>query len=190
MECHGPVLALEPIMTTFLWRLTGALTLRADAYEEIEADHRATWQAAVVILLSSLAASIGTLNVVHGNVLQLAGVATLALVLWAAWATITYEIGVWLLPGPHTKATLGQLLRTIGFATAPGLFRIAGLIPGRASAVFVVTSVWMLAAMIVAVRQALDFTSTLRAIGVCVLGLGLTLAMAAVIGILLGQGVS
>src|SRR6476660_10611958 len=150
-------------MATFLWRLTGALTLRPEAYEEVEADHEATFQAALVVLLSSLAAGVGALNAVQGNGWRLAGIAGRALVLWAAWAMITYEIGVWALPTAQTDATWGQLLRTIGFATAPGLFRIAGLIPGRTSAVFAVTSVWMLGAMIVAVRQALDYTSTWRA---------------------------
>src|SRR4051794_37517399 len=142
-------------MGTFLWRFTGALTLRPAAYEEIEHDPGATFQAAVVVLLSSMAAGIGLISAVQGNLWRLAGVMILALVLWAAWAMITYQIGVWALPTPHTDATFGELLRTIGFATAPGLFRIAGLIPGRTSAVFAITAVWMLLAMIVAVRQAL-----------------------------------
>ena len=177
-------------MATFLWRLTGALMLRPAAYEDVEHDHGATMQAALVVALSSLAAGIGAFNLQHGNALRLAVVVVLAFVLWAAWAMLTYQIGMWALPTPQTEATFGQLLRTIGFATAPGMFRVAALIPGRATAAFAVTSVWMLLAMIVAVRQALDYTSTWRAIGVCVLGWGLTIAMAIAIGIVFGQGVS
>jgi len=33
-----------------------------------------------------------------------------------------------------------------------------------------VAGVWMLVAMIIAVRQALDYQSTLRAVGVCIIG--------------------
>lgn len=62
------------------------------------------------------------------------------------------------------------MLRTIGFASSPGIVRILGVIPGLAPLVFFIASIWMLAAMVVAVRQALDYTSTLRAVGVCILG--------------------
>jgi hypothetical protein len=36
--------------------------------------------------------------------------------------------------------------------------------------IVLVVSVWMFVAMVIAVRQALDYTSTLRAIGVVLLG--------------------
>jgi len=63
-----------------------------------------------------------------------------------------------------------EKLRTIGFSSSPGLIRLLGIIPGLAGIVLVVASVWMLIAMVIAVRQALDYRSTLRAIGVCVIG--------------------
>jgi hypothetical protein len=75
------------------------------------------------------------------------------------------------------------LLRTIGFATAPGILRIAGVIPGTTTVVFGVTAVWMLMSMIVAVRQALDYTSTARAFAVCALGWVLAFGMAIGVGI-------
>jgi hypothetical protein len=62
------------------------------------------------------------------------------------------------------------LLRTTGFSSSPGLIRVLGLIPGLGTVVFAVASIWMLVAMVVAVRQALDYTSTFRAVGVCVIG--------------------
>jgi hypothetical protein len=93
-----------------------------------------------------------------------------ALAGWFIWAWLTYIIGTRLLPMPRTHADLGQLLRTTGFASAPGIARVVGIFPGLGGVVFFVTGVWMLAAFVVAVRQALDYTSTLRAVGVCLIG--------------------
>ena len=71
------------------------------------------------------------------------------------------------MPEPQTRADVGELLRTIGFASAPGMLRVFGIVPGATIPAFAITAVWMLAAMIVAVRQALDYQSTSRAVAVC-----------------------
>lgn len=135
-----------------------------------------------MVLLSSLAAGVGGLGPIGLRPTALAGITLLAFAVWAIWAVLTFEIGARIFPSPRTKADVGQLLRTIGFASAPGILRIAGVIPGTATAVFVVTAIWMLMAMIVAVRQALDYTSTTRAFAVCALGWVLALGMAFGIG--------
>ena len=93
-----------------------------------------------------------------------------ALIGWYVWAYITYFIGTKFLPEPQTRADHGELLRTIGFSSSPGLIRVLGIIPGLTGIVFSVASIWMLVAMVIAVRQALDYQSTLRAIVVCVIG--------------------
>jgi hypothetical protein len=173
-------------MTSFLSRLTGAAMLRPAIYEEVEADRTATLQAMGVVLLSSLAAGVGALGPRASQPVALIVISLIALAVWAVWALLTFEIGTWLLPSPQTRATPGELLRTIGFATAPGIFRIAGILPGIRLAVFAVTAVWMLAAMIVAVRQALDYTNTARAVAVCTVGWALAFGMALVIGLVYG----
>jgi hypothetical protein len=86
------------------------------------------------------------------------------------WAGIAYWIGTRLLPGAQTQADHGELLRTIGFSSAPGVLRILGLIPPLALPAFLIATAWMLVAMVVAVRQALDYCTTGRAIGVCAIG--------------------
>jgi hypothetical protein len=178
--------------TTFLQRLIGAVSLDAPVYEEVEADPRATTQAFVVVLLSSLAGGIGATRLLGprgaadfsiANILFLTAV---ALVLWAAWALLTFEVGYRLLPQPQTRSDPGELLRTVGFATAPGLLRVFGVFPEVAVPAFVVSSVWMIAAMVVAVRQALDYQSTSRAIAVCLLGFSLSMAVAVILGLLFG----
>jgi hypothetical protein len=62
--------------------------------------------------------------------------------------------------------------------------------PGVTVPVFAATAVWMLAAMVVAVRQALDYTSTMRAAAVCVLGWSLAIGIAIILGLLFGPTLS
>jgi hypothetical protein len=153
-------------------------------YEEIEADRAATMQAMGVVALSSLAAGVGALGLASARVTTLAGISLLAFAVWGVWALLTLQIGTRIFPSPRTQADLGQLLRTIGFASAPGILRIAGVIPGTTAIVFAVTALWMLMAMIVAIRQALDYTSTARALAVCGLGWALALGLAIGIGLI------
>jgi Yip1 domain len=151
---------------TFVERMVGAARFNTSAYEDVEADRGATGQALAVVLLSSVAAGIGAGAGVRGFV-----VGTIAsLVGWLVWAVLIYLIGARWLPEPGTQTDTGELMRTIGFATSPGLLRVLGIVPFLTSIVFTVTALWMLATMVVAARQALDYKSTLRAVGVCLLG--------------------
>ena len=94
----------------------------------------------------------------------------IALMGWFIWAYLTYAIGTKILPEPQTQADMGELLRTIGFSSSPGLIRVLGIIPGLTAIVYLLAGIWMLVAMVIAVRQALDYQSTWRAVGVCVIG--------------------
>ena len=153
----------------FFHRILRASKLDVHLYEEVEADQTATGQAFAVVVLSSLAAGIGTIGQIGGY--EKIFMATLWSVAgWFIWAFLTYWIGTRLLPEPQTQANLGELLRTIGFSSAPGLIRVLGILPGLVYIVIPIASLWMLIAMIIAVRQALDYQSTWRAIGVCIIG--------------------
>ncbi len=163
-------------------RMIRAAKLDAQLYEEVEADRGAMGQATAVVILAAVAAGIGSMA--QGGVGGILTLTVAALVSWYVWAFLTYLIGTKLLPEPATRADLGELLRTIGFSSSPGLIRLLGIIPGLTEIVFTVAGVWMLIAMVIAVRQALDYTSTLRAVGVCLIGwivqailLGIVLSM-------------
>jgi len=169
---------------TFAMRLLGAARLDRRVYEDVEADARALPQAIAVVVLSSLAAGVGLANVHALAIGELLIGSAAALLGWIAWAMVTYYVGTRLLPQSQTRADAGQLLRTIGFAASPGLLRVIGIVPGLAVPVFVLTAFWMLAAMIVAVRQALDYSSTRRALAVCAAGWLLSLVIAMVIGLI------
>ncbi|HMA84319.1 MAG TPA: YIP1 family protein [Desulfosalsimonadaceae bacterium] len=155
-------------MTSFAQRMIGAAKLDLKIYEEVEADKNALGQALGVVLIASLAAGIGTLSRAGAGGLVIGLIA--ALVGWFIWAFLTYLIGTKLLPEPQTKSDMGELLRTIGFSSSPGVIRVLGIIPALEMIAFLVAGIWMLVAMVVAVRQALDYSSTWRAVGVCVIG--------------------
>ena len=146
-------------------RIIRACKLDVNLYEEVEADKSATFQAAGVVVLSSLAVGVGTISLGTFNFLM---APLLSLVSWFIFAYLVYFIGVKFFPEPTTEADHGQLLRTIGFSFAPGLIRVFGIIPNLMSIAFITAQIWMLVAMVIAVRQALDYKSTWRAVGVVV----------------------
>ena len=153
--------------SVFVNRIIRACKLDTSLYEEVEADKAATLQAALVVVLSSLAAGVGALSLGASNFLM---APILSLISWYIWAYLIYFIGTKLFPEPTTKSNHGELLRTIGFSSAPGLIRVFGFTPELMSITFIGSGIWMLVAMIIAVRQALDYQSTWRAIGVVVIG--------------------
>lgn len=173
-------------MNPFMTRMLRAAKLDVPLYEEVEADQSAMPQAMGVVLLSSLAAGIGSVaNLGLGGIL----LGTLAaLGSWYIWAWLTYFIGTRFLAEAQTEADLGQLLRTTGFSSSPGVIRLLGIIPGLGPIVFFLAAIWMLVAMVIAVRQALDYTSTLRAVGVCAIGWVIQALVLLLLFALLGGG--
>jgi hypothetical protein len=155
-------------MSSFQDRIIRAAKLDVRLYEEVEADKGAMRQAMGVVVLSGVAAGIGSIGasgmagILFGTIAALVG--------WYVWAYITYFVGTKFLPEPQTQSDHGELLRTIGFSSSPGLLRVLGIIPFLYEIIFVISGIWMLVAMVIAVRQALDYKSTLRAVGVCAIG--------------------
>jgi len=151
----------------FINRIIRACKLDISLYEEVEADKTATLQAALVVVLSSLAAGVGAMSIGASNFLM---APILSLVSWYIWAYLIYLIGTKLFPEKNTKADHGELLRTIGFSSAPGLIRIFGFTQDLMTITFIGGGIWMMVAMVIAVRQALDYESTWRAVGVVIIG--------------------
>lgn len=171
-------------MATILTRMRRAALLDPQLYEEVEADRAATGQALLVVLISAVAAGIGSFD--NSGPAGIFWSSVAALVGWYVWAYVTYFIGTRLLPAHETVADHGELLRTIGFSSAPGVLRVLALIPPIAGVVFLVCTLWMMVAMVVAVRQALDYQSTGRAIAVCAIGFPIYAALLAASLLVLG----
>ena len=169
-------------MASFTERMIGAAKLKVRTYEEVEADTTATGQAMAVVILSSVAAGIGILGLGLAGLTGFLVGSMAALIRWVAWAFLTYFIGTRLLPEPRTRADLPELLRTTGFAQSPGVLLVVGVVPGFAPFILAIVMGWWLMAMAIAVRQALDYTSTMRAVAVCVLGWVVSGVIGGVIG--------
>ncbi len=154
-------------MASMFRRMAGAARLESAVYEEVEADRSATWQAVAIAVVSSLAITIGDYH--RGDVDMpvrfLAG-----LFGWIIWLLFIWLVGVKMLPEPETRSDLGELVRTTGFASTPGIFRVLGFIPIIGWLIVIAAWLWTLAAMVLAVRRALDYRSLPRAIVVCVIG--------------------
>jgi hypothetical protein len=155
-------------MASFQQRVIGAIRLNAATYEEVEHDAGATVQAGVVVAVVSLTTSVSWYFGMS-DVGWIVRGAIQALVAWVIGALFLWQIGTRLLPGNKTEADLGQLLRTVGFAQAPGVFGVLAVVPLLGLFVPFVVAVWIIAATFVAVRQALDYDDTFRAIMVCLL---------------------
>jgi len=173
--------------STLIERVIGAVRLDAATYEEVEADPTALTQAMFVVVVASIAAGIGaSVSGAGGSVGMIRGTIG-ALIGWFVWAATVYFIGTRLLPGTDTQADLGQLLRTTGFSAAPGAIGILGIVPGIGGLISLAAGIWQLAAMVVAVRQALDYETTGRAVLVCVIGfVAYVLVFALILGGLFG----
>jgi hypothetical protein len=174
----------------FFYRLMGAAMFDRSMYEGIEADRSLTGQAVAAVLLSSLAAGFGAGGWFTGDLRMFATVSALALITWVAWAVLMHQIGTRMLPEPQTRATLGELLRTVGFAAAPGLLQVFAVFPVVTIPVFVGTMIWMFAAMVIAVRHALDYRSSWRALAVCGIAFSLVAVLAFVMGVFFGPTVA
>ena len=153
------------MISLFFNRVIRAIKIDIDLYEDVEKDKSATIQAGIVDVLSSLAAGVGALQMGASNFL-LAPV--LSLLSWYVWAYVIYFVGVKLFGGPKTQSNHGELLRTIGFSSAPGLIRVFGVTPDLMTVTFIGSAFWMLACMVVAVKSALDYDSLWKSLGVVI----------------------
>lgn len=171
-------------MNVWFQRMGRAMRLDASLYEEVEADRTATGQALGVVAISALAAGIGG-AAMTGGVGILAGILA-SLLGWVVWAGLIYLVGTKMLPEANTRSDVGELLRTTGFATAPGVFRVLAAIPLIGPLIALAAALWMYAAFVVAVRQALDYESTGRAMLVCFIGFCVYMGIAIAFFLLLG----
>jgi hypothetical protein len=177
-------------MGFFLYRAMGAAMLDHSMYEGIEADRSINLQAALVVLLSSLAAGVGAGGALVGDLRLFLSLSALALMTWMLWAVLTHQIGTRFLAERETSATLGELLRTVGFAAAPGLLFVFAAFPLMTVPVFVGSSAWMFVAMVVGVRHALDYSSLSRALTVCAMAFAIAVVVAIAVAMLFQSTVS
>jgi hypothetical protein len=169
-------------------RAMRAAMLDVNFYNEAEADTSLNQEALMVVVLVSVAAGIGSFlaGVIGGSI----GVALIGLILavvmgvlgYYIWAYVTYFVGVNLFNG---TADVGELLRTLGYASGPRVLSILSFIPCVGALVSLAGSIWALVAGVIAVREALDFDTT-KAIITVIIGWVIVLIITLVIGAVVG----
>jgi hypothetical protein len=164
-------------MALFLKRFIGVVALDAGTFEEIEADRHAALQSATVVLLACLSGGfaalglglVGIAGFVSGAIVSLGG--------WLVWAAVIATLGTVVMPERDTHSSLDEVVRVLAFAAAPSVFIAFAAMPAIAAPVVVIVAAWTMTAAVIAVRQALDYRSTPRAIAVCILALLLSLGL-------------
>jgi hypothetical protein len=154
------------MISIFLNRIFRSIKIDPEVYDEVQKDKNATLSAAIVVVASSLAAGIAAKQL-GANSFIFAPI--LSLLSWFVWAYIVYFVGVKLFPDPKTKTSHAALLRAIGFSSAPGIIRVFSFSPELMTVTFIGSALWMLACMVVAVRQTLNYKSLWKALGVVIM---------------------
>jgi hypothetical protein len=149
-------------MDTVSQRMIGAAMLNPDAYEAVERDVRANKTALFIVIGTAIFAGIGGLT--SDGLGGLIGGVIAAIISWVLYAIAAYLIGTKVFKTRSTESTLGECLRTLGFAQTPSFFRILSGIPILGWIITIIVDIWVFVATIIALRQALDFTSTGRAV--------------------------
>ncbi len=165
-------------------RAIRAARLERAVYEEVEADTTATTQAATIVVIGAVAAGIGAGvgapdGLISGIISGLIG----GILSWVVYAYVAFLVGTKLLPAPETHADWGQVARTLGFANAPRVLLVLGVVPGLFGLVNLVVAIWVLVTTIFALRAALD-VSTGRAVGVAIVSVLALIVVTAVVGAL------
>ncbi|HKW03615.1 MAG TPA: YIP1 family protein [Vicinamibacterales bacterium] len=174
-------------MASFQDRVIGALKLQPNTFEEVENDASATGQAATVVVAAAISGGLvgliwlGALGLgsaigffILGLVLKLVG--------WGVGSWVLLMVGTKLMPGKNTQADLGQLLRVTGFACAPGLLGILAVVPILGILIGLALAIWQLIAMVIGVKQALEYDDTVKAVIVCVIAWVIMWIVSAIIG--------
>ena len=156
-------------MKNLLNRIIRAAKLDRTLYQEAVADPRYWGHAIITVVAYSSFSGIGSFGLAGATGVNI-GMAT-TLVGWYIWAFTTYFVGVYLLPESKEPVERRAVFRAMGFATAPGILRLLGLIPGLGIFILVIVSLWMIVAAVIAVKTAFNYTSTWRALTVCLIGL-------------------
>ena len=168
----------------------GALALDAGAFEDIERDRRADMQSVLVVLSVSAAAGLAAIGLGLAGPAGFVAGAIVMLGAWVLWVAAIAAIGTVTLAEPQTRSDVHELLRVLGYAAAPGLFLALAVMRAAAPIVLAIVAVWMIAAAVLAVRQALDYRSTVRAAAVCVIAWLLSFGVFAAAALFFSQPVS
>ena len=124
------------------------------------------YYAGLIMVLDGIAGAIALSTLYKTNII-FSGVT--ALLSWMVWGTLIYVIGIKLFPDPGTNTNFRKIMITVGLAHAPGLFRFFVFMPSLVVPIVFLTQFWIFAALIIGVRETLNFKSNFKSAGVVII---------------------
>ena len=119
--------------------------------------------AGLIMILDGVAGAVAA-NTVIKTAIGLSGLT--AILTWFIWAILIYVLGVKIFPDKQTKVSFKKVLTAVGFAHAPGLLRVFAGTPELMIPIIFITQFWIFAALIISIRQILNFKSNLKSFGI------------------------
>ena len=156
-------------MKNYLSRIFRAAKLDRTLYQEAVDDPKFFGQAIITVIAYSSFSGIGGFGLAGGSGINIGMASTL--IAWYVWAFTTYFIGAKFFRESDEPVERKAVYRAMGFATAPGLLRIFGLVPSIGSLIVLLVSIWVIVASVIAVKEVFNYSSNWRALGVCLVAL-------------------
>ena len=182
----GAGLVNQSTMTIVIERAQRVMQLQQPVFRTIARDPNATKQAAIVVAVVAIASAIGGADEGAGGIfVGLIG----AFLGWLIYAGMAWFFGTNIFGTPTTVTNWESLLRTLGYAQAPGILSIFGFIPLLGWIAALVGGIWAIVTAIIAIRETLGF-GTGRAIITAIVAAIASAMVAAIIALLFGVGVS
>ncbi len=119
--------------------------------------------AGLIMILDGVAGAVAA-NTVIKTAIGMSGLT--AILTWFIWAILIYVLGVKIFPDKQTKVSFKKVLTAVGFAHAPGLLRFFAVTPELMIPIIFITQFWIFAALIISIRQILNFKSNLKSFGI------------------------
>ena len=141
-------------------RMLRAIKLDRNFFGEVAADPTLQAHSVWTVAIFAMATSFGFFGAVGGVAVNIALITTM--LSWYIWAFSIFYIGSRLLGEKGESADRKTVIRVVAFAAAPGLIRVLAIIPKTAIVLMVVSSVWILAAAVVGLKQVFTRTATAK----------------------------
>ena len=167
-------------------RIIRIIKLDFPVFKDIESDPKATTEAAIIVAATSVLSAIGSAVGSHRPVMAFVGGVISGLVGWIVWSYLSHFVGSVLY---KSRGTFDNMLRVIGYASAPQLLGILNIIPCVGWIGGLAGAILSLIASIMAIREGLDL-DTGQAIIVALVGFVALVLVNIIVGTIFGIGLA
>lgn len=163
-------------------KMIRAARLDRTLYNEVESNENETSNALIVVVLAALAAGLGSMFFSANPIMSLLGGLLSTIAGWIVSAFLIYFVGTRVY---GATATVGEVMRTTGYAQSVGILSILTAIPVVGWILAPVIWIWSMVATYVGVKEALDLDTT-KTIITIVLAIIAWIIIAIILGTIFG----